>query len=185
MPMCPVSLVDRLMGSNIRCIDFSNRCPWLHLHTIRDDSWRFRPIDSLSFCFSWKHWWMDDESSFAPVTMTLSPATLGLRLKLWNRGMTKGWTDEGHLTSVITWQIYVEIWLNKVIISLITSFWIWGSSYELCADLDGFANPYRPMGDTGLSIYISPVAGRKSHEFSFSFLVSSSWQLLNSSFIRS
>ena len=105
MPMCPVSLVDRLMGSNIWCIDFSNRCPWLHLHTIRDDSWRFRPSDFLSLCFSWKHWWMDDDSSFAPVTMTLSPATLGLRLKLWNRGMTKGWTDEGHLTSVISWQI--------------------------------------------------------------------------------
>ena len=114
MPMCPVSLVDRLMGSNIRCIDFSNRCPWLHLHTIRDDSWRFRPIDSLSLCFSWKHWWMDDDSSFAPVTMTLSPATLGLRLKLWNRGMTKGWTDEGHLTSVIhqlSLDKYIQIWL--------------------------------------------------------------------------
>ena len=34
-----------------------------------------------------------------------------------------------------------------------------GSNYELCTDLDGFANPYRPMGDTGKSIYISPVAG--------------------------
>lgn len=37
-PMCPVSLVDRLVGSNIRCIDFGNRCPGLHLHTIRYDS---------------------------------------------------------------------------------------------------------------------------------------------------
>ena len=33
-----------------------------------------------------------------------------------------------------------------------------GSSYKLCSDLDGLST-FRPMGDTGLSIYVSPVAG--------------------------
>ena len=43
-PMCPVSLVDRLVGSNIRCIDFGTRCPGLHLHTIRYDSGQLIPF---------------------------------------------------------------------------------------------------------------------------------------------
>ena len=80
-----------------------------------------------------------------------------------------------------TWHHQLNI--LKLLTHLLKIFWtFWGSSYELCADLDGFANPYRPMGDTGLSIYISPVAGRRNMQecsWHFSFLVTSSWWLLN------
>ena len=80
-----------------------------------------------------------------------------------------------------TWHHQLNI--LKLLTHLLKIFWtFWGSSYELCADLDGFANPYRPMGDTGLSIYISPVAGRRNMQecsWHFSLLVTSSWWLLN------
>ena len=93
--MCPVSL-ERLVGSNIRCIDFGNRCPWLHLHTIQTN-WIHWYLFILCCLFvlagnSLKHkqLTLDEWSLKLYQTLHLSAwlchSQLGLRLKLLTKG---------------------------------------------------------------------------------------------------